>query len=145
MALQTTYNETLSAAVAGAQATEIPATVLSRTVETAAGIGFGIAVEQGAQDKGCALFDGGTVLGITLLDRGATGEDKYVQYESARVMTKGDIWVLCTTGCSAGDPVYVRPSNNTFQNSSANSGVQIANARWETSAGAGALAVVRLA
>lgn len=144
MALQTTYNETLTEAVAGAQATMLPATIISRTVETAAGIGFGVAVEQGTADKGCIIFDGGTVLGIAMLDRGATGEDEFAQYESARVMVKGDIWVTCATGCSAGDSVFVRPSNGDFQDSSANSGVQIANARWETSAGAGELAVIRL-
>src|SRR5690606_16896041 len=126
-----------------------------RTVETAA-IGFGIAVEQGVADKGCVAFDGGTVLGITLLDRSAAGTtvtsgqvtartaDKFGVGESARIMTQGDVWVVCASGCSAGDPVYVRPSNGDFQDSSANSGVQIAGARWDTSAGAGALAVVRL-
>lgn len=144
MALQTTYSSTQAAAVAGHQATEIDATILSRTVETAAGIGFGRAVEQGTADKGCILFDGGTVLGIAVLDRGATGEDEYAQYESARVMVKGDIWVVCATGCSAGDSVFVRPSNGDFQDSNVNSAVQIPNARWDTSAGTGELAVVRL-
>lgn len=144
MALQTNYPSTQPAAVAGLQATMIPATIISRTVETAAGIGFGVAVEQGTADKGCAIFDGGTVLGITVLDRGATGENEYAENESARVMTKGDVWVVCATGCSAGDAVWVRPSNADFQDSNANSAVQIANARWETSAGVGELAVIRL-
>lgn len=156
MALQTNYPNTQPAAIAGAQATEIPATIISRTVETAA-VGFGRAVEQGTADKGCSAFDGGAVLGITLLDRGASGLtvaggqvtgrtlDAFGVGESARIITEGDVWVVCTTGCSAGDPVYVRPSNNTFQDSSANSAVQIAGARWDTSAGAGELAVVRLA
>lgn len=155
MAVQTSYPDTQPAAVAGAQATMIPATIISRTVESAA-IGFGQPVEQGTADKGCKLFDGGTVLGITMLDRSASGltvssgqvtghtADSFGVGESARVMTKGDIWVVCATGCAAGDPVYVRPSDGTFQNSSANSGVQIAGARWDTSAGAGALAVARL-
>jgi hypothetical protein len=150
--VQTTYNDTPGAAVAGALATMIGAVLLSRTVETSAGIGFGVAVEQGAADKGCKVFDGGVVLGITVMDRSASGlnpatgartADTFGHYESARVMTKGDIWLTCTTGCATGDPIYVRPSNNTFQNSSANSAVQIAG-RWETSAGAGALAVARL-
>lgn len=152
MSVQTTYNDTPGAAVAGARASMIDAVILSRNVETSAGIGFGVAVEQGASDKGCKVFDGGTVLGVTVLDRSASGlnpatgvrtADTFGHYESARVMTKGDIWLVCTTGCSAGDPIYVRPSNNTFQNSSANSGVQIAG-RWETTATAGALAVARL-
>lgn len=155
MAVQTDYPDTQPVAVAGAQATMIPATIISRTVEGAA-IGFGKPVEQGVSDKGCAFFDGGVVLGITLLDRSAAGmtvaagqvtartPDTFGIGESARVITKGDVWVVSATGNAAGDPVYVRPSDGTFQNSSANSGVQIAGARWDTSAGAGALAVVRL-
>lgn len=142
MSTQTTYPSTQPSAVAGLIADMRKAVTESRTVEDAAGIEFGKAVKQGTADKGIAAFDGGTVLAITALDRGATGEDKFAQYESALVLRKGPIWVLCTTGCAAGDPVYVRPSNNTFQNSSANSGVQIANARWETTAAAGELAVL---
>jgi len=155
MAVQTNYPDTQPVAVAGAQATMIPATIISRTVESAA-VGFGRPVEQGTLDKGCKLFDGGTVLGITLLDRSASGQteaggqvtgrtpDTFGVGESARVMTKGDVWVVSTTGNAAGDPVYVRPSNGTFQNTSANSGVQIPGARWDTTAQAGQLAVVRL-
>lgn len=157
MAVQTNYPDTQPAAVAGAQATMIPATIISRTVESAA-VPFGRAVKQGTADKGCSLFGSGdtAVLGISLLDRSAAGTtvvngqvtartpDVFGVGESARVITKGDIWVVCATGCSAGDPVYVRPSNGDFQDSSANSAVQIAGARWDTSAGAAGLAVVRL-
>lgn len=157
MAVQTDYNETLSPAVAGAQATMIPATIISRTVETAA-VPFGRAVKQGTADKGCALFGSGdtVVLGISLLDRSASGRtvtngqlsgdiaDRFGIGESARVITKGDVWVVCATGCSAGDGVFVRPSNGDFQDSNANSAVQIVGARWDTSAEAGGLAVIRL-
>jgi hypothetical protein len=154
MATQTTYPSTQPAAVAGAQATMKPAEFVSRTVEGAA-IGFGVAVEQGTSDKGIIAFNGGTVFGVTALDRSASGQtvvnglitatasDTYGVGETAKVQRAlGDMWVVCTTGCAAGDPVYVRPSNNTFQNSSANSGVQIVGARWDTTAAAGALAVL---
>jgi hypothetical protein len=157
MAVQTSYSENIAAAVAGARATEIPATIISRTVETAA-VPFGRAVKQGAEDKGCALFGSGdtVVLGISLLDRSASGRsvtdnqvsgdfaDQFGIGESARVITKGDVWVVCATGCSAGDGVFVRPSNGDFQDSNANSAVQIVGARWDTSAEAGGLAVIRL-
>lgn len=159
MAIQTTYPDTQPVAVAGAQATMLPGQIMSRTVEVAA-IGFGKAVEQGTADKGCIAFDGGTVLGITLLDRSASGltvsggqvtgqtADSFGVGESARVAPVGgglDVWVICASGCSAGDGVFVRPSNGDFQDSNANSAVQIPGARWDTSAEAGALAVVRLA
>ncbi len=157
MAVQTSYSETLSAAVAGAQATMLPASILSRTVETAA-VPFGRAVKQGTADKGCALFGSGdtAILGIAIRDQSASGQtvtsgqvtdttaDQFGVGESARVMVKGDVWVVCATGCSAGDSVFVRPSNGDFQDSNANTAVQIVGARWDTSAEAGGLAVVRL-
>lgn len=158
MAVQTTYSDTQPVGVPGAQATMLPGQIMSRTVETAA-IGFGKAVEQGTSDKGCIAFDGGTVLGITLLDRSASGlsvtdgqvtgqtADSFGVGESARIAPVGgglDVWVTCATGCSAGDSVFVRPSNGDFQDSNANSAVQIPGAVWDTSATAGGLAVVRL-
>lgn len=157
MPVQTSYPDTQPVAVAGAQATMVPATIISRNVETAA-IGFGKAVAQGTADKGCHAFGAGdtAVLGITLLDRSASGltvtngqvsgqtADSFGVGESARVITKGDVWVVAGVNVTAGQPVYVRPSNGDFQPTNANSAVQIAGARWDTSATAGSLAVVRL-
>lgn len=155
MAIQTSYPSNMAAAVAGMRASSIPATIVSRTVETAA-VGFGKAVEQGAADNGCKLFDGGVVFGITLLDRSAsgltlsggliTGEtvDSYGVGESAAVILKGDVWAVCATGCAPGDPVYVRPSNGDFQNDNTNSAVLIPGARWNTTAAAAALAIIYL-
>lgn len=161
MAVQTTYSDTQPVAVAGAPATMINGPVISRTVETAA-IGFGVAVTQGTADKGVEAFGSGdtTFVGITMLDRSAGGmtvtngqvtsrtADVFGVGESARIAPVGsgrDIWVVCATGCSAGDGVFVRPSNGEFQDSNANSAVQIPGALWDTSAGTGELAVVRLA
>lgn len=161
MAIQTTYPDTQPVAVAGAQATMLRGDLISRTVEDAA-IGFGKAVTQGTADKGCTAFGSGdtTFLGITVLDRSASGltvtdgqvtartNDAFGVGESARISAVGgggDVWVVCASGCSAGDSVFVRPSNGDFQDSNANSAVQIPGARWDTSASAAGLAVVRLA
>lgn len=158
MAVQTNYSDTQPAAVAGAQATMIPATVISRTVEGNAGIGFGKPVAQGTADKGCHLFTSGdtAVLGITLLDRSAAGQtvsagqvtahtpDTFAVGETARIITKGDVWVEAAAAVDAGDPVYVTTSG-TITNASGGGNVQIAGARWDTSTTApGQLAVVRL-
>lgn len=150
MALQTNYPDTQPAAVRGAKATEIPATIISRNVQDAAGIGFGVAVAQGTADKACKAFGVGdtAILGITLLDRSADGTpsnpDAFPQYASARVLTKGDVWVPVAANVVAGNPVFVRPSNGYFQPTNANSAVQIPGARFDTSATTGNLAVVRL-
>ncbi|KRG47351.1 hypothetical protein ARC20_03200 [Stenotrophomonas panacihumi] len=154
MALQTNYPDNQPAAVAGAQATMVPATIISRTVEGAA-IAFGKPVQQGATDKSVAAFTTGKFVGITLLDRSASGlsvsggqvtgraVDSFGVGESARVSTKGDIWVVAAVAVAAGDAVYVTPTG-TFTNV-ATSNTAIAGARWDTSTtAAGQLAVVRL-
>lgn len=157
MPVQTTYPDNQPVAVAGAQATMVPATIISRSVETAA-IGFGKAVAQGTADKGCHAFGAGdtAILGITLLDRSASGlsvtngqvsgqtADTFGVGESARVITKGDVWVNASVAVDAGDPVYVIPATGAFAKTSASSAVQIAGARWDTSTTGAGLAVVRL-
>lgn len=140
--VQTSYPDNIAPAVAGMRANEEPATLISRTVETAAGISFGVGVMQGTEDKGCDISDGSSLLGVTVRDRSVSPEvpNKFAQYESARIMMSGCIWVLNSGGVSAGDPVHVL-NNGVFANSG---GTLIENARWETSAADGKLAVLRL-
>lgn len=142
MALQTEYLDNQAAAVAGAQATMIPATLISRNVEGDP-IGFGVAVEQGATDKGAVAFAGGEFVGITLLDRSASGDsDTFRVGDSARIMTKGDVWVMASVAVSAGDPVAVTGAG-AFTNV-AEDNTAIPGARWDTSTTDAGLAVVRL-
>lgn len=145
MALQNNYPDIQPAAVRGMQATMIPATVISRTVEDVAGLAFGLAVAQGASEKGIVAFGGANLkfVGITLLDRSATGLDLFPQRASARVITKGDIWVTASVAVAAGDPVYLTAAG-AFTNVATNN-TAITGARWDTSTtAAGQLAVVRL-
>lgn len=148
MAIQTSYAETLDPAVVGLIGNMVPATMISRTVEDASGIGFGIATAQGAEDYGCKAFGSGdtAILGITCRERSidAVNPDKFAQYDNARVMVKGCVWVTASVAVDAGDPVYVIPSTGAFAKSNASSAVQIAGARWETSTSGAALALVRL-
>ena len=141
MAIQTEYNATMAPAVAGAQATMVPATIISRNVEDADGIGFGVGVSQGAADKGCVA--GGTeFVGITVLDRSAMGEgDTFREGDSARIMTKGDIWVMASGAVNAGDGVAM---NADGEFSAAGAEDAIPGARWDTSTTDDGLAVIRL-
>ena len=150
MATQTTYPDIAAAAVVGAQATMRDADIVSRAVETAAGIAFGSPVMQGTADKQVGFFTAGTVYGVAMLDRSAVGlnpatgviaDDTFGLNESARIMVKGDIWLTAAVAVAAGDPVYVRPSNGTWQNDATNSGVLVVGARWDTSAAIAGLAV----
>lgn len=150
MAVQTVYPSTQPVAMAGAKATEIPATIISRDVETAAGIGFGVAVAQGVDAKGCVPFGTGATkyVGITLLDRSATGAatdaNGFRQRSSARIMTIGDIWVNASVAVAAGDPVYLVAATGLFTNVST-SNTLVPNARFDTTTtAANQLAVVRL-
>lgn len=146
MAVQDTYRDNLRPGVPGQIVDMSPRSLMSRTVETAAGIAFGVAVEQGTADEGCKVFDGGTILGVTVRERSLiAGTDKFSQYDSARIMIGlGTVWVTVAVDVVAGDPVYVRPSNNTWQKSNADSGVLLANARYDSTATAGNLAKIRL-
>jgi len=143
MPLQTAYPDNQPAAVAGAQATMIPATIISRNVEDAA-IGFGVPVEQGATDKGAIAYEGGSFVGITLLDRSAAGDDDTFRVgDSARIITKGDIWVVAAAVVAAGDPVYLTDAGAFTDVATDNTAVT--GARWDTSTTeAGQLAVIRL-
>ena len=98
--MATTYKQEMDAGVAGAIATTENKDIVSRNVETAAGIGFGLAVVQGVNDKGIRLATTGDtkILGVTVLDRtvGDLINGKFAQHESARVMIKGTIWVQVT-------------------------------------------------
>lgn len=143
MAVQSTYNTTQAAAVAGARATMIGATVISRNVETAA-IGFGKPVAQGTAEKGVIAFAGTGFVGITLLDRSAAGDnDTFRVGDSARIMTKGDVWVNASLAVAAGNPVYLTTAG-AFTNVVGTDNVAIAGARWDTSTTAAGLAVIRL-
>lgn len=146
MTVQTTYTENLRSAVAGARANTEPARIISRTAEEAAGLGFGVAVTQGTNDKGVIAFAGsGTILGITVRQRSLDANDpnKFAQYDEAQVMTKGVIWVTASVAVNAGDSVYVTDAG-AFTNSASGT-TQIAGARFDTSTTGEALAQVRLA
>lgn len=149
MAVQSTYSENIRAAVPGQLVDTIPKTLLSRTVEDAGGLAFGIPVAQGAADKGIRAFTTGDTaakfIGITVRERSVAAEaDQFKQYDSARVLTKGAVWVTASVAVVAGDAVYVVPATGLFTNVDTGN-VLIAGARFDTSTTAiNQLAQVRL-
>lgn len=146
--IQSTYAERITKAVAGMLA-DADAHVDTRICETAAGIGFGLAVGQGTSDNEAKLDAAAAAdfVGITVRDRTLVNDsaDKYEQYENMAVITRGDIWVTTGGVVSAGDDVTYSKSTGVLS-SAAPSGTQFAitGARWMTSAGSGGLARVRL-
>ncbi|UXY55381.1 structural cement protein Gp24 [Pseudomonas tohonis] len=149
MAVQTNYSENIRRAVPGMLVDMIPKTLLSRTIEDSAGVGFGIAVCQGTQDKGVRKFNGdfvGKFVGITVRERSLNAEaDGFKQYDSVRVITKGAVWVLPSVAVAPRDPVYLIPSTGAFSNVAGVDNILVPGASWDTrTTAANQIAQVRL-
>jgi len=145
-AVQSTYTRYIPVAQNGMLANETNWAADTRTVETSAGIGFGLAVSQGTNDKGC-IVGGSAFVGITRADptlaqaAGLTTVDKYAHYDNAGILTMGDVWVFPDNAVTAGEAVYYSTTTGALGHSG---GTIIEDARWMTSAAAGVLAVVRI-
>lgn len=149
MAVQTSYSENIRAGVPGALVNTEPSTLISRNVESSGGIEFGTAVARGTSDNGAIAVTTGVtaILGIAVRERSVRPEtpNKFAQYDSARIATKGVVFVTASVAVNQGDPVYVTVATGAFVKSSGAGNVQIANAVYDsTTAGAG-LVKVRLA
>jgi hypothetical protein len=150
-AVQETYNYNMGVAVAGFRADMTPATFLSRNVEDAAGIGFGKVVKKGATDKGITAdltgLDASNFQGVTIVERTTLPEspDVFAQYQSARLITKGAIYVMTDSAVVAGTDVTVTLATGGLGSAAVAAGVvAIPNAKWETSTSGAGLAVLRL-
>lgn len=120
MAVQETYQQYIPVGVPGAIVDMIPKTLISRTVEVPAGIAFGVPVYRGTGDKGVvATGTAANYIGFTVLDRSVRIGDVFSQYESARIMTDGQIWVVAPTAVADGAAVVL-------------GGVTIPGAFWQT-------------
>lgn len=148
MAVQTTYNTTHAVAYAGQIANQEQSNLVSRTVETTAGIAFGKPVARGAADDGAIIWAGaGSFLGVTVRDQSAkvdpTGAlDGFPKGDSARIMTKGVVWVVAGEAVADGDPVHLTAAGAFMKTTTDNTAV--AGAVFDTSAASGALVKIRL-
>jgi hypothetical protein len=144
MALQTVYATAPTALLLGAIPDQRnPEQDRSMTVETVAGLAFGVAVGYGAADKGILAIATGqaTVFaGVTIRDT-AREADLYARYDEAAVRRKGPIVVQASVAVDAGDPAYIVPATGVFTDDSTSN---ILVGTWEsTTAGAG-LAILNL-
>lgn len=152
MAVQTTYLDNMPAAFEGMIANEEPNVLVSRNVETVAGIGFGKIVKQGTNDTDIDIMEAGDAdaYGVTVRDQSTdpATPNAYAENDNALVMRKGVIWVTVTDagGVAAGDDVWVLLADGTLSNADAGASgsIQLAGARWESSAANGALAKLRV-
>lgn len=134
MAVQDSYSESILPAVPGQLVNMTQKRLISRTVEDPNGIGFGLPAFQGVNDKG--IKNTGTAaefVGITVRERSLQAEaNGFKQYDSARLIDDGPIWVAAPAAVNAGSPVTL-------------GGVLIPGARYDTSTtAAGQVAQVTL-
>ena len=114
--------------------------VASKVVVTTASIPFGVAVGAGASDGSVRLGGTGAYQGITVADLSRTA-DQYVLGEVAGVIRKGTVWVTASTAVTADAPVTYTAATGVI---GAGLATTIPNAKFETSASAGALVRVYL-
>ena len=150
MSAQTSYDIRQGKAYAGLIFAKAPHDIVSRAVETAAGIGFGVAVTRGTDpDKQVVPAASADFLGITIRslekEGGTAGAIQWNAKETAGVMRSGYIWAVCPTGCVPGDAVNYADGTGVLDSGAAGAGsTSLDGASWETTAVAGELAVVRL-
>ena len=151
-AIQTTYTDNIAAGYPGLVVDMGQANSISRLVEDAAGIGFGIAVFQGVADRGITATPGTLFQGISIADKSLvllaptgtiTGTvDTYPQRATAGLQQKGTIWVNAGGAVAAGAPAYVT-SGGIWTSTSTNN-TAIPNAYFEKTTTAAGLTIVRL-
>lgn len=154
-ALQTNYDTYLPIAHEGMRANLEQWNSISRTVETATGIGFGKVVVQGAGDHGVILPDAThtAFVGITIRDQAADAyaplasvqyaPNLYLQNRTAGVMTFGCIYVVASVQVAVGDPAFFVPATGLITNVSTGN-IAIPRSRFDTSAAASTLAILRI-
>lgn len=149
--IQGTYKTGIDAFRVGQLVNTEPHVLISRTVETAAGVAFGKVVQQGTGDNGCkADLTGMTAdsfLGIVARERSTNPEtpDKFAQYESARIVRQGVVVVQASKAITAGTDVTVALASGDLNSDAVGAGqVALPKARWESSTSGAGLAKIRL-
>lgn len=112
--VQNTYSELPAFGYPGQVANGETSNRISRTVETAAGIGFGVPVYRGTGDHGVTSTVGtaATFLGFTIADHGIQilpggTADVVAQYDSIAILTQGVMWVDATGANADGAAVTI--------------------------------------
>ena len=146
--VQTDYNRTQAPAIAGLVADLEQSDIISRTAEV--DIDFGKPAVRGGADNLCRPGDGASqrFLGISVRDvtiDPSKNPNKYSTNDTVSIIRKGPIWVTASVAVSQGDVVHYDHSNEgAWTNTSGANTTEVTNAEWDTTAGAGELAIIRL-
>jgi hypothetical protein len=112
--VQSTYLTAYAVGYAGMIADGETSNRISRTVEDATAIGFGVPVFRGVGDHGVTATPSSLFMGITIANYAAPAiqasgiqGDNYPQYSTAGILTLGEIWVNSSVAVADGDQAYV--------------------------------------
>lgn len=146
MSIQNNYPERLDAGRPGQIVNMELCNLISRDVEAEDGITFGKAVQRGTAERGAVSFAGGTFLGITVRERSSepTMPNGFRQFDSARIITKGAVYVESAAAVTAGQGVFIDDATGDFFGADDTGRTAVANAVWDTTNTAAGLAVVAL-
>jgi hypothetical protein len=143
MAIQTSYDERMGLPAAGTIGGS-DFNTKTGIVETVAGIAAGLAVSQGAADKGVVI--GGLLadfLGVSIRDVAlGASVDVTPRYKNLGYISRGQIWVTPSVAVTVDDPVHYVQATGAFTNTGAIG--PIVGARYVTSAAAGERALIEL-
>ncbi len=148
-AIQTSFSERQRAWLVGQVVDMRLSSIISKTVEVVAGVAPGTPVARGVDAEGVIVPTGSAVtIGIVVrsTDLNPLTPNAYGRYESAPIITRGRVAVLCSDsgGVVPGDPVYVVPTTGLFRNDNTGSAIQIPGATWESVTANGAVGVIEL-
>jgi hypothetical protein len=112
--LQTSYTDQIAQGFAGMDADGETENRISRTLEDAGGLGFGLPAYRGAGDHGCtgtigtlATFLGFTRAASTLGLLAGQDADEYAQYDNVSIKTSGAIFVEVTGAVTDGAAITI--------------------------------------
>ncbi len=146
--VQSTYGRYTAIGQNGTPASEsgwdVDTKIFEEHASPAAGIGYGIVVQQGVADRGARIAGSGIVVGITRSNPSnlvSTITDGYSGGQNMPVAVRGDWFFTTEAAVVAGEAVYFNATTGVLGHSG---GTLLTNARWMTSAAAGGIAVLRL-
>lgn len=124
--VQSSYSTSIAKGFAGMVPNGEVGNTISRTVEDAAGIGFGKPVYRGTSDHGCtatvgtlASFYGFTEMDSDLPPRAGADADEYQQYDTASIVTSGAIIVTVTGAVTDGAALTVATADGAIGSAAA--------------------------
>jgi hypothetical protein len=143
MAIQSTYSENISDGFAGQLANETNWDADTKVVETAAGIGYGLAVSRGSADDGVTL-GGAAFLGVTVRDMTNlnVNADKIPQYSHVAVMRFGDIFLTASENVTDGAQIYFNTTTGAFGVTGGGK-TAVVGAYWQKTTASGAIGIGR--